>query len=287
MARIPELLEPLKVVVRHTRQRRKLATLRKLQKRCDAFLVSYPKSGRTWLRFLLSYYFAALRQNETELSLQAMFRILPNFDMDKTRGLPAYDFDSPKQNPLIAVSHLDYDTTLFGSQPVIFLVRDPRDVIVSAYFHASNHKKTFAGDIGEFLQDDKYGLAHLINYLNGWAEGLSGRSSVVLSYERMRRDTADTVIPILDLLGVKVDKMILERAVEAADFDRMGSLEKKEGIPGHEYDRSDPNSRRMRSGKVGSFSEVLSPNEAQTIVDRCRSELNEKAWEILQQCETM
>lgn len=249
--------------------------LRLAAARADAFLVSYPKSGRTWLRYLLSCYFAETARLGFEPDLTTTFRVLPNFDRDPVRGIDAFAGRSGEAElPLVLVSHLPYRERLFLNRPVLFLVRDPRDVIVSAYFHATRHKKTFTGDMGAFLDEPKYGLAALTGYLNGWAEGLAGRRHHLISYERMLAQPIPTVTGILSFLGVKAEPHILAHAVAAAQFDRMRDKERDGGIPGHDYDRNDEQSMRMRSGKAGGFGQWLSPDQAELVLRRCRTDLS-------------
>ena len=255
--------------------------LRLAAARADAFLVSYPKSGRTWLRYLLSCYFAESAGLGFEPDLTSTFSVLPNFDRDPVRGIDAFVGRGEADLPLILVSHLPYRDRLFLDRPVLFLVRDPRDVIVSAYFHATRHKKSFAGDMAAFLDEPKYGLAALTRYLNGWAEGLAGRPHHLISYEHMLAEPGITVAGILCFLGVQPQPDILVRAIAAAQFDRMQDKERDGGIPGHDYDRNDDQSMRMRSGKAGSFAEWLSAEQADMVLTRCRAELSPRALRLL------
>ncbi len=234
------------------------ARLERWLPRIDAFLVSYPKSGRTWLRYLLSVYLARLANLAFEPDLRSTFRILPNFDLDKQRGLPAYKEAKISGAPLIAVSHRDYDPKLFGSLPVVMLLRDPRDVLVSSYFHQTRHKHRFEGSIGEFLENEEYGAQSIAEYHNLWASGLEGRQSLVLSYENMSDDTESVVEVMLEFLSIPINRPILREAVEKARFDRMQKKEQNTGIPGHEYDRSDADASRVRRGKVAGYLDYLS-----------------------------
>jgi len=272
---------PLKRVVRAVRQRwRDEPHLRAAARRADAFLVSYPKSGRTWLRYLLSCYFAELAQLGFTPDLTTTFRVLPNFDRDPVRGVGAFVAQGIGI-PLIPVSHLSFRPRIFLDRPVVFLVRDPRDVMVSAYFHATRHKHTFSGTIAEFLDDPKYGIAALIRFLNGWGDGLEGRPHLLVSYEHMLAEPQAVVSAILVFLGVEIRQDILARAVAAAQFDQMRDLEREQGIPGHTYDRADTQSLRMRSGKSKAFADWLSAEQADAILDRCRDELTPHAQVLL------
>ncbi|MBK5265394.1 MAG: sulfotransferase domain-containing protein [Alphaproteobacteria bacterium] len=274
-------LKLIRSLVRQVRQWQDEIYLRRVATNCDAFLVSYPKCGRTWLRFLLSNYFADIAGRDLKPDLTTTFQMLPNFDLDPVRGLPAFALqDQWPKLPLLAVSHRTYDERLFQDRPVIFMIRDPRDVMVSAYFHAVRHKQQFNGPIGTFLNVANYGLPAFVAYLNGWALGLAHRPHIILSYERLSAETAAAVTELLMFLNIEVRPDALDKAIEAARFDQMQAMEQKEGIPGHAYDRSDIQSLRMRSGKIGQYAEYLSPEEAALIIRRCQRALVPAAREL-------
>lgn len=243
----------------------------------DGVLVSYPKSGRTWLRFALSCYFARAASLDLAPDLSTTFRVLPNLDRDPLRGLPAFGFADDPAIPLIAVSHRPYDRTLFQDRPVIFLLRDPRDVVVSSYFHATRHKHRYQGSLQSFIRDPEVGLADLLRYLNGWATGLTGHPHHVVTYEAMTADPAAAIRGILIFLGLACDEGALIHAVEASRFDVMRKTEQRSGIPGHEYDRDDTESLRMRKGKAGGFRDYLDKDDIAFIETTCSTELNPQA----------
>src|SRR3546814_14117862 len=64
-------------LLRDVRQRAEAKHLRAVASRCDAFLTSYPKCGRTWLRYLLSHYLAETVGLGFQPDLVSTFRILP------------------------------------------------------------------------------------------------------------------------------------------------------------------------------------------------------------------
>jgi alcohol sulfotransferase len=250
----------------------------------DAFLASYPKSGRTWLRFILSTYFARTAGFETPIDLHNMFRILPNFDFDPVRGVPAFEFagsGAARAVPFVPVSHHGYQTSRFRARPIIFMIRDPRDVMVSAYFHATRHKHRFEGDISSFLRDDGQGLPALTRYLNGWAAGLARHERHIVSYERLTADTEGGVRDIVQFLGRDVNEAELARAVDASRFEAMRAREQKQGLPAHEYDRDDTESLRMRRGKVGGFGDYLSDADSRFIETSSATLLSPPARELV------
>ncbi|GMN04234.1 sulfotransferase domain-containing protein [Erythrobacter sp. MTPC3] len=255
------MITALKQRVREIRRSNHDAKLQSRRGEVGSFLVSYPKSGRTWLRYLLSLYMARAYDLGFEPDLLSTFRILPNYDLDQERGLPSAERYKDGQMPLVAVSHRDYDGDLFGQTPVIMLLRDPRDVLVSSYFHQTRHKHRFEGDIPEFIESGQYGAASIADYHNGWAAGLEGRRSLILSYEDMSTDTHAAVRRTLEFLGVAVDEAVLDEAVRKAQFDKMRKKEKQTGIPGHDYNREDADASRVRRGKVAGYTDYLGPED--------------------------
>ncbi|WP_245463035.1 sulfotransferase domain-containing protein [Mesorhizobium sp. M7D.F.Ca.US.005.01.1.1] len=247
----------------------------------DAFLVSYPKSGRTWFRHILADYFSRTA-HDGNVDLFRMFGVLPNFDLDPERGIPAFRYAEQRpQVPLILVSHLGYRQMLFLHRPVIFMVRDPRDVVVSAYFHATRHKHRFEGDMDAFIYDYHQGLPALIMHLNSWAKGLTHHRHEVLSYEELTDDPVGTSSRILRFLGHAPSVRDLEGAIEASRFEAMREHEVAGGLPAHSYDRADAESRRMRRGKVGGFADYLSDAQAELIERTCSEWLTPAAKELL------
>ncbi|WP_084356249.1 sulfotransferase domain-containing protein [Novosphingobium lentum] len=278
--------EPLRKLARRMRRARNDALLARRVPDVSAFLVSYPKSGRTWLRYLLSCYLARIGGLDFEPDLSTTFRVLPNFDIDPVRGLPGcVVMQLGTRIPLIAVSHRRFDARWFTSHPVIFLVRDPRDVCVSAYFHQTRHKQRFDGDMASFIEDAEFGIPSIAAYHNGWAAGLSAKRMLVVSYEEMSRDTHAAVERILRFLDVPIDEAALDYAVARARFDSMKRDELRTGLPGHSYNRDDDESVRMRKGKVGGFDDYLSSQEADRIAELCSSILTPEAVKLFARCD--
>ena len=86
---------------------------------------------------------------------------------------------------------------------------------------------------------------------------------------------------MLTFLGLAVKPDLLAAAVEAARFQNMQKLELSKGLPGHDYDRSDGESLRMRRGQVGGFVDYLSPAQIALIDAACARRLNAEAKALL------
>ncbi len=62
----------------------------------DSFLISYPKSGRTWFRYVLSHYLATIARVPEPIDLHNMFSDRTNFDLDPGARMPVNRFGRRK-----------------------------------------------------------------------------------------------------------------------------------------------------------------------------------------------
>jgi hypothetical protein len=244
-------------------------------------LASYPKCGRTWYRFILAFYINSLRQNN-RVDLTTMFGLVPNYDLDPVRGIPAfYRREADARLPLVAATHLMPHRLAADGCPILFMVRDPRDVAVSSYFHLKYHKQSYSGGIAAFLSDERHGLPAYIRYLNGWGTSIRWHPHRVIAYERLSAAPVEETIATLRFLNLPVDRELVECAVEAAGFERLRRMEQMQGVPGRAYDRSNADASRMRRGKVGGFRDYLDAESIAWIDDYCARQLNQNARRLL------
>jgi hypothetical protein len=246
----------------------------------DALLTSYPKSGRTWFRFILASYLKMIVTPDEPADLHNMFTAVPNLAWDPERGIPAFDRRHFFAMPLIAVSHDHPNGFLAAECQVIYMVRDPRDLMVSAYYHATRHRRRYSGDIDDFVRNTEYGLDALVRHMNDWLPTLLQHSHYILSYERLSAAPEVVLKEALQFLGIEYDRVLVPRAIEAASFGKMRDLEVKQGMPNHDYDRSDPQALRVRRGTVGGFVDELSEATADWILSEFKRRLAPGALDL-------
>jgi len=231
---------------------------------------SYPKCGRTWLRFVLANYFNQVNNLVDSVNYNNVFSLFPNSGNNLSRGVPAYQYMNNKRLPLILFDHTLYRTE-FNSVDVIFLVRGVLDTLVSNYFQATNRLGMYKGDIQAYIRDPEQGLDNLINYYNNWGKGLGNTKHCVIRYEDMHEDIYACIKKLFMLLGITLDKVALSVAVELSTFSNMKSIELKEGFANQkqEIKTGDNNAMRAREGKVGGYKKYFSDQDIAYINERC------------------
>jgi hypothetical protein len=253
---------PRKRKIRIERWLRGKEEFRKLRL-ADCVIVSFGKSGRTWVRVMLSRFY----QLRHGLS---------------TRQLIGFD-NLHKKDPAIPRLFFTHDNYIkdytgnrdskadYYDRKVILLVRDPLDTAVSQYFQwkyrmrpgkkSLNQYPDHGSDtsVYDFVMDSDAGLPKIIDYLNLWATEASRIGSLlVVRYEDLRDDTADVLQRMLDFIGTPGNDEQIRMAVEFASVDNMRQMEEKRtfwlsGSRMVAKDRKNPNSYKVRKAKVGGY----------------------------------
>lgn len=207
----------------------------------DAVVVSFPKSGRTWLRVMLDHAGVLVRY---------------------THAHGGYRHGRHFQELVV-------DKGKFAKRRILLMIRDPRDTAVSGYFQASKRVDVFSGDMPSFLRDPHQGIEKIVRFNLNWlaAEKDLGAFSLI-RYEQLHAATeAELVRAAKFLSGKRLSDARVRKAVEFGRFDNMRKLETSDkGVarygkalaPG---DRSDPESFKTRKGVVGGWSKYFTPED--------------------------
>jgi hypothetical protein len=223
--------------------------------RTDAYVLSYPGSGRTWLTVLIGK--AIIDEFKIEGANPSRLGDLVQLG----RGVPRVDVRHDGRPQLHRPDEIERDKSRFARKSVVLLVRDPRDAIISYYFEASKRRGRFQGSAGEFLRHPVGGLDTLLAYYNVWAENRAvPRRFCLVRYEDLHRDPVAELARVMETIGLAPARASLEAAVGFSSFDNMRKLEAK-GFERPELDRRNPGdteSYKARKGKVGGYREYLS-----------------------------
>jgi len=237
-------------------------------------LCSFPRSGRSWLRFMLACYLDEHLGLGVGVDFHTIFQLIPNRGGDPQRGAPAYRFRERADVPFVIADHSPFGPAIAGA-PVILMIRSPLDTLVSAYFYHTRRTQRFTGTLPEFLRDRELGAPALVDYMNGWEERLARPELLALSYEQLHADTTGTLARVLEFLEVEVNAAAVARAVDAAGFENMRAMELRSG-PLDEAIRPEPGAPqalRARAGEVGGYRGHLTPEDTQAVIDYCSQKL--------------
>jgi hypothetical protein len=197
-------------------------------------IVSYPSSGRTWLRIMLA-----------ELGTK-----------------PRFTHANSRLRSGATPENVASDISEHTHRRVLFLLRDPRDTLASNYNHVTRGHHDWRGEFKTFIRTPAYGIERLIAFHMAWlaARHRFKRGFRVETYEDLRADTAKTLADIVDFLGVSgVTMAEIELAAARNQFEQMQRREVSGELNPRFTGRdvSDPLARRVRRGKVGGHADAM------------------------------
>lgn len=222
-------------------------------------IVSFPKSGRTWLRFMLD-----------------QLGISPSFTHENADRRASLDY-------------MRENIRLSRHRRVIFLHRNPLDTVISFYNHAKYVRDwPYAPDdmpesLSDFLRHPRMGIRYILEFNKAWLEGADQFDDfLAVKYEDLRSNPVAGLRRIVDFCRVvRVSDGAIRAAVAAGEFGRMQKLEEAgklaKAFPGmFSESNADPRRRKVRSGKVGGYREVLSQED----MDYCIAQSREAGWPL-------
>jgi hypothetical protein len=190
----------------------------------DTFIVSYPRSGNTWTRFLV----ANLVYAGQPVTFANIERLIPDCEAQSNRYLKRV------ARPRIIKSHEYFDPRY---KKAIYIVRDPRDVALSYYNFSRKYRQiedSYPLDryIGDFV-DGRLTSADWGTWgenVGTWMAARKGRPTfLLLRYEDLIADTPTELAKVARFFGVDASPEELRRAIENSSADHLRELEKKEG----------------------------------------------------------
>ena len=258
-----------------------------LKKTADVSVISYPKSGKTWLSYMATSYIADYLGCAPSAARHIVNKGFLRTLSPEAQGLYIKEVircrTEDRWAPLIRFLHLEsIDQPFFALKPIrppstscnVLLLRDPRDIVVSHFHHvvtknsgvvdALGRKRKLPDDyeIGEFIRSDFLGIRHILHYAERWSRWAAKNGAPIFYYEDFVGATKATLRDFLLAVGVSgIEPPLIRKSIDDAAFDRMAEAElrlhEKLGVKG-----TKPSRRRMRKGKVGGFVEEVSKDDA-------------------------
>jgi len=188
----------------------------------DTFVISYPRSGSTWTRFLL----ANLVWPDKSVSFANLDQLVPATSSVSNRALNRIS------RPRIIKCHNYFDHRY---QNVIYIVRDPRDVVLSEYRYSLKVRMIPDGYpmesfVSRFIKGEVNEYSSWKESVGTWLAARGDRDSfLLLRYEDMVEHTTRELAKIARFLNIDASPERLSQAAERSSADNMRALEKKEG----------------------------------------------------------
>lgn len=221
----------------------------------DIFIVTYPKSGTTWLQMIVY-------QLTTDGAMEFAHIDEVSPDLEETL-MPRGRQISGLPGTLRAVkSHHQYRDVLKGPGRYIYGVRNGLDVAVSYYHHARKYWPGWNGrPLDEFFDEFMKGrvpYGSWFEHVEGWLRNEERLNVLIVSYEELSADLETGVKRIADFCGITIDPAAMPRILERCAFAFMREHEHRLAVRGR-TPPPDTKTPFIRQGKVGGWQQELDP----------------------------
>jgi Sulfotransferase domain len=241
----------------------------------DTFLVGHPKSGNTWITYML----AALVEKHLgkRATLANLQEFIPAFHAADHK-IEAY---SQLPNPRIFRNEGPKFPDLYPR--TIYVIRDPRAALLSYYHHCLHDTRDENWKLDDFVDEVvEYGcVKRLEPYIARWDRQVSEwllrakRQPVkIVKYEDMKKDRRKVLQEVVQFLGVSCTGHDIAQAVERGSFESMRKEEETYGAEPYSGTKGE-GGFFMRRGKVDSWKEELSA-KAKTRIEKSFGETMRK-----------
>ena len=268
------------------------------------WIASYPKSGNTWIRALISTY---LYSNEEKFKFKLLEKI-PKFIQEKFI-FPVADLNELKKNPLKIAEfwksaqlrvNLDNEIKFFKTHNAcisykdkwftdetntagyVYIVRDPRSIACSL---ASHSKISIEQAVSDLLNENNVGfngpykLAELpgswkINYLS-WKKKKKFEG-IIVKYEDLMDNADNEFKKILVFLNkfkkIDINKKKISKSIISCSFSNLSKMENQFGFEEAQNDKF------FRKGKKDSWKNELNTNLRKKLEDNFKNEMIELGY---------
>lgn len=249
------------------RRKRDKALFQRNLRHTDVFLIGHPKSGNTWMAYMLAILFH--KDNEHKVTLKNIGSYVPVIHA-KDSGLAEY---SNFPDPRIFRNEMPEYPELYSK--TIYLTRDPRAIIIS-YYHmyrtfCDDTEMTLQAFVEDYIKNGciKKWEPKLVRWdrqvLTWLGRAKNDESVMIVKYEDMVNNRSKVLKEVAEFVDIPYTKDDLALAISRGSFEKMKKDEKKHGAesyPGEIGKRG----RFIRRGKIDGWKDEMDFDIAKQIV---------------------
>ncbi len=230
-------------------------------KKSDTFIISYPRSGNTWTRFLIANYIYE------SVDFHNINKLVPDIHITSKNELDNI------ASPRIIKSHFTFDPNV---HKFIYIKRNIIDVATSYFYWFKKYRPNKFKNFDEYFKcfcsgDLVYGSWE--KHIEYWITN-NNADFLIIDYDDLYYHTEITLKKIIVFLNIKIDEKKITQSVVKSSFKQMANLEKKNKDSAF-FKNSNQNIRFIRSGTNHINNTLLDKNQIK-LLNKIQKRLNKK-----------
>ena len=272
------------------------------------WIASFPKSGNTLLRaFICSYLYMNPEDNNFDFDLFKNILRFPSSKQYEDIGIKPKNFEDVAKNWIAVQEKINSNkkinflkthnasgglenspfTNKKNTLGAIYLVRDPRDVLVSYSRHL---ELSIDKTLELVLEDDHKGWLNenkkdVLGEIRGsWAQNYNSwknyylTEKIIIRYEDLIKDPFNSFSNIIrylnKLFGLEINDEKIKKCIEITDFNKLKNLEMKTGFV-ENYNKKEP---FFNKGKPNQWQNILDEKTAYKLEKKFEKEMQELSY---------
>ncbi|QWD28816.1 sulfotransferase domain-containing protein [Polynucleobacter paneuropaeus] len=184
----------------------------------DLYLVSFPKSGTTWVNFLVANINAMMSNQVRKVTYYNINDFVPDIHLSRSLPDPSLPFPGFRFIKSHSVLNIYYCN-------VVYIIRDPRDTLLS-YYHFTSKLGLYSGSLSDFLKHKEFGIHAWVRHVNSWFNlSPASLNFMFLKYEDLKENPQDELTRLYSQLGFDLPQLILDSSILKSSFANMKLLE--------------------------------------------------------------
>jgi len=226
----------------------------------DVFVVTYPKSGTTWVQEIVWQIF-----NEGQVTSDHIMQRVPFLEAGTSARFPQPNYNT-LPSPRIVKTHLPYNIVPKSANEdnkckYIYIARNPKDVAVSRFKFTTNLKVFGNGFNGpwefytKLFVEGNVGWNFWNDHVLGWWKHKDDPNILFLKYEDLQKDLLSHVRMIANFLNKPLSDELISRIAEQCTFSAM----KKNAASYQIKKDGEGEASLLRKGVVGDWKNYFTP----------------------------
>ena len=160
---------------------------------------------------------------------------------------------------------------LYSQTKSIYVLRDPRDTLISYFHYRKNLKRnTFTGEFNDFIFDEENGIQAYNKHVSQWLP----YADHIFTYEELMTNSLKVFTQFFNQEGYNIDDEIIIKSIRLSSPSTLKAIEEAQSRPNNDVNFKE-GFKFVRDSRISQWKSCLSDSTSRTILNASHSKLQE------------